>query len=732
MTDNIQDLCGTTIGERYNILKVLGEGGMGAVYLADDNDLGRQVAIKVLRQSLVDSPALARRLEMECTLLAHLGSHANIVTLLDRQTYDDKTILVMEYVPGENLSDIIERTFQRTPFSKAKGGQPSSDVFMLTPRNAILVAMQCLKALDYAHSRGVLHRDIKPSNIMVRADHGGSVIAKLMDFGIAKTLKESSVDTAFTRLTKTEDRAPGTPAYMAPEQIEPDRFGEIGPGTDIYAFGVMFFEMLTGKLPFSGGFTELMHAHTNVRPPSPREVNPLIKAELAHVVIRALQKSPANRYKTAGEMLEALEAAVGMSPTYAMQSKKTAKAEIDATDAPKKGRSQRRRVLMLLLLTTILGVAFWQGWTNIWFEGDTDVSVDTVSAEITPEQARTIAMTLKETADTDFVRRYASHELERAERVLQEADEAEEAVKKIELYTEAGRLFGNVPGIAYDREAREREREAQRRAEREGREATAEPEEKERPEVPVRTIPLGGDVALDMVWIEPGSFMMGNDVGRGRRGRSAQRDADNDQQDERPARTVRITEGFWMGRYEVTQAQWLEVMGNNPARFSNDLRLPVEQVSWHDCQAFLERLNEITDVGVFRLPTEAEWEYACRAGSPAVFSFGNELAALTDHAWYAENSNAMTQQVGTKQPNAWGLYDMHGNVAEWVQDWYAPDYYANAVSIDPQGPRNGIFRVNRGGAWSNHYMRLRSACRSHNLPDMRSDMIGLRVVMVEQ
>ena len=123
MADNsTQDICGTTLGDRYKILKVLGEGGMGAVYLAEDIDISRQVAIKILRDNLQDTPALARRLEMECTLLAQLGSHPNIVTLLDRQNYDKKTILVMEFVPGEDLSEIIERTFQRTPFQKTTGG----------------------------------------------------------------------------------------------------------------------------------------------------------------------------------------------------------------------------------------------------------------------------------------------------------------------------------------------------------------------------------------------------------------------------------------------------------------------------------------------------------------------------------------------------------------------------------------------------------------------------------
>ena len=726
MADKTKELCGTTIGGRYHILEVLGEGGMGAVYLADDNDLGRQVAIKILRDSLLDNPALARRLEMECTLLAHLGSHPNIVTLLDRQTIDNKTILVMEYVAGEDLSDVIQRTFQRTPFGKGKGDVLSEKVLMLTPRNAILIAMQCLKALDYAHSRGVLHRDIKPSNIMVRREHSGAVIAKLMDFGIAKTLKESTNETAHTRLTKTEDRAPGTPAYMAPEQIDPGRFGEIGPATDLYAFGVMFYEMLTGELPFKGGYTELMHAHTNTRPPSPREINPAIKAELAHVVIRALQKSPANRFKTAGEMLDALQESVGMAQTYAQQSSKTARAEFEATEDVTKKRYPTRRIALLVIMAAVLGVGFWQGWLNVWFQDASTPSPTATDAEIL-EQARNTTLTLRDAADTPEVHKYAKDEWDAAEQVMQQAVETDSPEEALRLYREAGRLFGNTPGIAFEREKRaEEERAEQEGAEAEETEEQAEPEPAEQEKTKV--VDLGGGIQLELAWIPPGTFQMGSG---GRRGSSRSPRQQTGPQDEGPSHTVRITQGFWMGMHEVTQKQWVHIMGYNPSRFTSEPQRPVEQVSWNDSQAFLARLNERTSVGTFRLPTEAEWEYACRAGAVTAYTFGNDLVSLPDYAWYASNSNATTRPVGQKRPNSWGLYDMHGNVSEWVQDWYAPDTYQRGAAIDPRGPRDGVFKVRRGGAWSNNHSLLRSAYRSHDLPGTHSDMVGFRVVLVQ-
>ncbi|MCK5863375.1 MAG: SUMF1/EgtB/PvdO family nonheme iron enzyme [Candidatus Hydrogenedentes bacterium] len=733
MSDNIQELCGTLIGDRYQIVKVLGEGGMGVVYLADDNDLGRQVAIKVLHQSLQDTPALARRLEMECTLLAQLGSHPNIVTLLDRQNYDNKTILVMEYVPGEDLSDIIERTFQRTPYQKITGGggEGEEKVLMLSPRNAIIVAMQCLTALDYAHGRGVLHRDIKPSNIMVRQDSGGNLAAKLMDFGIAKTLKQSSVDTAFTRLTKTEDRAPGTPAYMAPEQIEPDRFGAIGPATDVYAFGVMFFEMLTGQLPFVGGFTELMHSHTNVRPPNPREINPLIKTELAHVVIRSMQKSPANRFKTASEMLIALQEAVGLSAANAIKPGDDARFDFQNPEDKKSSHLSLKTLLFLpLIFSIVVGVAYWQNWEIPWITFGAPVTSESAMA-LTPKQAQTVCLTFKGVADKQVVHDFARAEWALAEQKLQAAADEKDPDEAVRLFTEAGRLFTAIPEIAAEREyeAKLKEEDVARAIERDNQSHREKEPDYVAPVInDTKTVDLGNGVNMEMVWVIPGKFRMGSrEISRGSR---SKKQGTIISPDESPSHTVTITRGFWIGQYEVTQQQWLQVMGYNPSRFTESLRNPVEQIRWTDSENFLEKMNQLSESGIFRLPTEAEWEYSCRAGGTTRYNCGNDLSALPKYAWYAGNSGTGTHCVGEKRPNAWGIYDMHGNVAEWVQDWYDPELYKRGTVTNPYGPDTGLFRVRRGGAWSYHHSRLRSAVRDHALPDEKADIYGLRIVLI--
>ena len=176
---------------------------------------------------------------------------------------------------------------------------------------------------------------------------------------------------------------------------------------------------------------------------------------------------------------------------------------------------------------------------------------------------------------------------------------------------------------------------------------------------------------------------------------------------------MRITKPFYLGRYLVTQEQWKALTGNNPSRF-NGPKNPVECVSWRECQQFLEKLNarQGGQVGKFQLPTDAQWEYACRAGSTTRYFFGDDEAAASDYAWYNANSGQTTHPVGEKKPNAWGLYDMHGNVDEWCQDWYDAAYYAKSPMDDPIGPATGSYRVHRGGCWIADAGACRSAFRS--------------------
>ena len=194
------------------------------------------------------------------------------------------------------------------------------------------------------------------------------------------------------------------------------------------------------------------------------------------------------------------------------------------------------------------------------------------------------------------------------------------------------------------------------------------------------------------------------------------------------AHEVTLTQPFKMGVQKVTQAQYEQVMGNNPSKFEG-AQNPVEMISWDDAVEFCRRLSELPsekDAGnVYRLPTEAEWAYSCRAGTTTQFSFGDDDSDLGDYAWYAENSAKKTHPVGSKLPNALGLYDMHGNVWEWCQDWDGDD--PNGSLTDPTGPVSGSRRVIRGGCWFNYANFCRSALRYGYEPSSRNNGRGFRV-----
>jgi formylglycine-generating enzyme required for sulfatase activity len=198
--------------------------------------------------------------------------------------------------------------------------------------------------------------------------------------------------------------------------------------------------------------------------------------------------------------------------------------------------------------------------------------------------------------------------------------------------------------------------------------------------------------------------------------------------DEKPPHRVTISRPFYLGKYEVTQEQWQAVMNNNPSEFKDcGGNCPVERVSWDDAQEFIKRLNARGDGHTYRLPTEAEWEHAERAGTTG------EYAGNLDEdkgGWFLENSRAKTHAVGQLKPNAWGLYDVHGNVWEWVQDWYDEDYYKSSPALDPQGPNSGQSRVLRGGSWYSYGPFSGPGQRYNNAPDERVNDIGLRVVLI--
>ena len=232
----------------------------------------------------------------------------------------------------------------------------------------------------------------------------------------------------------------------------------------------------------------------------------------------------------------------------------------------------------------------------------------------------------------------------------------------------------------------------------------------------VITIPVKNGISIEMVKVEAGSFNMG-----------ATPEMENPYDSEKPVHRVTLTNNYYIGKYEVTQALWQAVMGSNPSYFKGD-DLPVEQVSWNDCQDFISKLNAMTGKR-FRLPSEAEWEYAARGGKKSRGYQYSGSNTLGDVAWYYGNSGPKTHAVGTKQPNELGIYDMTGNVSEWCQDRYGD--YSGVPQTNPTGSVDGKFRVNRGGSWMFFARFCRSSFHSSNSSDDREEYLGLRLVLSE-
>jgi formylglycine-generating enzyme required for sulfatase activity len=237
---------------------------------------------------------------------------------------------------------------------------------------------------------------------------------------------------------------------------------------------------------------------------------------------------------------------------------------------------------------------------------------------------------------------------------------------------------------------------------------------------------ITNSIGMKLVLIPKGTFMMGSPI--------EEEGAKNDEKQHQ----VTIGKDYYLGVTEVTQGQYEKVMGTNPSYFqkrvirkSDSSMYPVEQVSWEDAVEFCKKLSDLPEEKkagrVYRLPTEAEWEYACRAGSKAAYSFGANSKTLGDYAWFGENSGNQTHPVGEKKANAWGLYDMHGNVWEWCSDWYG--VYPKGSVSDPSGPSEGSIRVDRGGSWAYGAANCRSAYRGWGAPSYRIGNDGFRVAL---
>jgi formylglycine-generating enzyme required for sulfatase activity/serine/threonine protein kinase len=720
-------LVGETIGGRYTILQVLGRGGMGAVYLAIDNRLGgRKVAVKVPTLSDDRDADFLKRLEREAHIAAQF-QHPNICPIHDVGTHDGRPFLVLAYIEGTSLADYLER--RTKPFDVVQ---------------AVKLVAVVAQAMHKAHETGIIHRDLKPDNIMLTRE-GRPIV---MDFGLSKRADSGE------KLTSA-GKAFGTPAYMPIEQYRD--VAAIDHRADIYSLGVTLYQLLTGRLPYRGSLYQILAALQTTDPPPPSTLRPEVDPELESICLKAMAKEAADRYDSMRAFADALNLWLKRTEPPLLKPpppEKTLSPWLKRTEPippepppPEKtqtsgrGRGAGTRGLVALGvfgLMALLGIVVYVA-TN---HGTVQITVDDPDAVVRVDGSTIHIEKIGEPITLTL--RAGAHELL--------ATRGEMVVKTRQFsLRRGGRESVRVEYVPPPA------RETVTKTETPVAPPESKPQPAEPPPTPVPAVattatpaPQPTPPAASPTWtsrstgmtfalIPTGDFVMGS--------------ADGDD-DEKPPHPVKISKSFYLSIHEVTQGEYKEVMGNNPSWFSaggdgkdkvagqSTDRHPVEQVSWKDAIAFCNKLSgrdglkpyyrseegEPLGGDGYRLPTEAEWEYACRARSTTKYSFGDDESRLKQYAWYDESySTGTTHPVGKKDPNAFGLYDMHGNVWEWCWDWYDKDYYNRSSNVDPMNTNPGTDRVLRGGSWLYVAAYLRSSFRAGSEPANRDGNIGFRL-----
>ncbi len=666
---------GTTLKSgTYAIRRVLGQGGFGITYEAEQVLLGKRVAIKefflsgtcdrdddgkkifVLRSSRELFKSHKKRFLNEARRLAHL-SNTHLVPVHDLFEENGTAYYVMDFVEGESLADILKRS-----------GRPFDE------KTVTGILKQMLEALGSIHHQvpSLCHLDIKPANIMV----DGKGKAVLIDFGASKYVatadEERSSSSSFAY----------TPGYAPIEQLAGIR-ENMGPWTDFYALGATLYNLLTGKKPNDPSVIN------SDRTPGKRDSIPLpssLSERLRNLIVWLMAPDQNDRPQSVEEIMASLNQGMTedeVSPKVEVEQLKPSENPVpsdDSEDIPEE-----------------------------------DIEVEVVSVEGKEE----IPLESKDHKEPDVA--VVSDDSKRKE-VSGNSNGAYKPIgagranvqDKPELLDESNeetssykwlKPVGIAAAIALvlllgwwmmrDNDSHGSDSNA---------EATeiVEMSDEERNEILQNLV-------NNMVSVEGGTFLLGATAEQG----------DDAEGDESPAHQVTVS-SYSIGKYEVTQEEWGAVMGENPSAFKGDKKRPVENVSWEDCKEFISKLNELTGKQ-FRLPTEAEWEFAARGGNKRLentkYAGGADIDAV---AWYYGNSGDTTHPVGEKSPNALGLYDMSGNVWEWCEDYYGD--YDSSAQKDPKGPASGSYRVNRGGGWyfSARYCRVsyrgnyNPSCRYYN------------------
>jgi serine/threonine protein kinase len=697
----------------YVVLDMLGKGGMGYVYKAEHRKMRRVVALKVIAKTALKSPAAVRRFEREVQAAARL-EHPNIVTAHDAGEAAGTHYLVMQFVGGRNLSEVV----------KELGPQPVG--------RAVDWILQAARGLAYAHSKGVVHRDIKPGNLLVAQDG----VVKILDMGLARL---ETLDADQDQLTGT-GQIMGTVDYMAPEQAMDTR--QADARSDIYSLGVTLWYLIAGRPLFEAdSVVKKIMAHQQTPAPSLADAPAAVDPRLETAFQRMVAKQPAERFQSMQEVIKALEVlprseaasgppsidlrggptSLGPLATEATQtlqqpkvftenegtarlSRINAETDLGLKKASRKTPPSQASVkpLHLAIGGGTVGAVLLVGLVMFAFGGRQDVkppvpggpSDGGSTAQSTPRLDAGASVAVTEPRASPKPAPSTVPQSTTPQPISQSSTTPALAIVPFDATQalEHQEAWANHLGIEV--------------------EAT-------------------NSIGQALVLVPPGEFTMGE-------GPSAV--------------DVTLTKPFMLGQTEVTQGQWREVMGTDPCKGKLYVIVhddaAVTYVTWHDAVAFCEKLTarELANGAIettqkYRLPTTEEWEFACRAGTTSTFSFGDEQAVLGAYAWFGNGwdgaaelpipgGNTASEQyahvVRLKQPNAWRLFDMHGNVLEWVDSLHASQ--GEKVPAKSPSPRHE-HEACRGGSWLHSAFQCRSAFYKEHKAGGVSGDLGFRIAL---
>jgi serine/threonine protein kinase/formylglycine-generating enzyme required for sulfatase activity len=650
------------LGE-YAILEAIGRGGMGTVYRAVHTRLEKVVAIKVLSPHRLGDAAAVARFEREMRAVGKLN-HPNIVAATDAGEVKGAPYLVMEFVAGIDLTRLVRR---HGPLSVA---------------DACEIVRQAAVGLQYAHSHGLVHRDVKPSNLLLTyaPEQPAQGLVKVADLGLALL---HTVDGEAPNDTSSTNLVIGSLDYMAPEQA--DDAHQVDQRADVYSLGCTLYELLVGKAPYAlPGQTRLqkLKAHGDAPIPWLADVLPKPPAGLVSLLRKMLAKEPADRITNAAELAAALQPfAVGADLAHLLSDASPQHVPVGISRAVPPRRSPRKG-----LIFGCLGAVLAAGVIYVQTDrGTLEIKSDDDEVKVRVEQDGKLITLVDLKANKEIRLRSGTYEVALGDTEQDLALDADEFTlhrggKEVLHIRRQPPTLLRAPFDAG---------EARRHQER---------------WVRFRGVPptVKNDLGMTLALIQPGEFEM------------------------RPGYHVKITKPYYLGTHEVTVAQFrqfaeatgykspLEEEGHgvvdlgtaqvapginwrSPELAPGDDH-PVAGVTWFDAERFCAWLSE-HEKKKYRLPTEAEWEWVARTGSMALFAWGDDWDRAGDYEWYNGNSEGHTHPVGQKPANAFGLYDINGNIVEWCGDWYLNPFPQADVS-DPTGPTLPAGpRVLRGGSF---------------------------------